>query len=387
MSSVFPLLRSEFGASDVELAAIGTSFLWAYALASPLAGWIADRFSRSRIIAVSLAAWSLVTLATAFAGGIGQILASRAILGFAEAAYLPAAIALIADYHASDTRATAIGYHTAGLTFGLVAGGSGAGYMGEHYGWRASFIVLGIAGLGLAAFAHFYLRDNTQGAAAEAPPPFLASARILLTIPSYLIVLAEAMSVAIGTWIFFNWLPLFFKETYGMSLAAAGFAGTFMLQGAATIGLIAGGYISDWFAARQPRRRMLMMALSYAVAAPFLLVFLTQPPLFLLNLCIFGFSFIQRLASCNETPLLCDLLAPRFRSTAIGLMNSANCLAGGAGVLLAGYLKSTYGLAGIFGGISGIVLMSSLLGAIGYKIFLERDLARRKTWDLPLQSH
>ena len=390
ISSVFPLLRSEFGASDVELGAIGASFLWAYALASPFAGSIADRYSRSRIIAASLAAWSLVTLITAFAGSVGQILASRVILGFAEAAYLPAAIALIADYHSSDTRATAIGYHTAGLTFGLIAGGSGAGYIGEHYGWRATFVILGVAGLALAAFALFHLRDNRQAASAEPqqqPPPFLQSVGILLTIPSYLIVLAEAMSVAVGTWIFLNWLPLFFKETYNLSLAASGFAGTFMLQGAATIGLIAGGYVSDWFAARQPRRRMLMMAVSYALAAPFLLAFLTQPQLLFLNVCIFGFSFLQRMAACNETPLLCDLLAPRFRSTAIGLMNAANCLAGGAGVLLAGHLKSTYGLAGIFGGISGIIVLVAVLSAIGYRLFLGRDLARRQTWDLPLHSH
>lgn len=404
ISSVFPLLRTEFGASDVELGAIGTSFLWAYALASPFAGSLADRFSRSHIIAASLAAWSVVTFITAFAGSIGQILASRIVLGFAEAAYLPAAIALIADYHSSNSRATAIGFHTAGLTFGLIAGGAGAGYAGEHYGWRASFIVLGVAGIALAAFALYYLRDNKQQPQSAAagpveslpPPPFLESVRTLLTIPSYLIVLAEAMLVAVGTWIFLNWLPLFFKETYNLSLTAAGFAGTFMLQGAATLGLISGGYLSDWFAGREPRKRMLMMAVAYALAAPFLLAFLTQPQLIFLNVCIFGFSFLQRMAACNETPLLCDLLAPRFRSTAIGLMNAANCTAGGVGILLAGYLKSTYGLAGIFGGISGIIVIGSILTTIGYKLFLGRDLAARRTWEpvpaaspvvQPLPSH
>lgn len=391
ISSVFPLLRSEFGASDVELAAIGTSFLWAYALASPLAGSLADRFSRSRIIVISLVAWSMVTLVTALADSVWQILASRVILGFAEAAYLPAAIALIADYHASDSRATAIGFHTAGLTFGLIAGGAGAGYLGEYYGWRATFLVLGVAGLALAAFAHFYLRDNRtvpvseeETSVAAAPPlSFWQSAAILLSIPSYLIVLAEAMTIAVGTWIFLNWLPLFFKETYNLSLAAAGFAGTFMLQGAATLGLIAGGYLSDWFAGQQPRRRMLMQTVSYAIAAPFLLIFLVEPQLALLNVCIFCFSFFQRVGACNETPLLCDLLAPHFRSTAIGMMNAANCLAGGVGIMLAGYLKATYGLAGIFGGISGLMVAGAVLTAAGYWRFLGRDLAERKTWNPP----
>ncbi len=394
ISSVFPLLRSEFGASDVELAAIGTSFLWAYALASPLAGSLADRFSRSRIIVISLVAWSLVTLVTGLADSIWQILASRVILGFAEAAYLPAAIALIADYHSSDSRATAIGFHTAGLTFGLIAGGAGAGYLGEYYGWRATFVVLGVTGLALAAFAHFYLRDNRTAAVSEADSAaplapslsFWQSAAILLTIPSYLIVLAQAMTIAVGTWIFLNWLPLFFKETYNLSLTAAGFAGTFMLQGAATLGLIAGGYLSDWFAGQQPRRRMLLQAVSYAIAAPFLLMFLVEPQLALLNVCIFCFSFFQRVGACNETPLLCDLLAPHYRSTAIGMMNAANCLAGGVGIMLAGYLKATYGLAGIFGGISGLMVAGAVLTAAGYLRFLGRDLAERKTWNAPAST-
>ena len=253
---------------------------------------------------------------------------------------------------------------------------------------RLTSVVHGVA----AAFAHFYLRDSqpTAAAATDAPAatlapalPFWQSAAILLTIPSYLIVLAEAMIIAVGTWIFLNWLPLFFKETYNLSLTGAGFAGTFMLQGAATLGLIAGGYLSDWFAGQQPRRRMLMQTVSYGLAAPFLLVFLVEPRLALLNVCIFCFSFFQRLGACNETPLLCDLLAPQFRSTAIGMMNAANCLAGGVGIMLAGYLKATYGLAGIFSGISGLMAAGALLTAAGYWRFLGRDLARRKTWTTP----
>ncbi|MFN7923703.1 MAG: MFS transporter [Bryobacteraceae bacterium] len=384
ISSVFPLLRSEFGATDKQLGAIGTAFLWAYALASPLAGSFADRFSRSRIIAFSLATWSIVTLATAFTGGISQILISRVILGFAEAAYLPAAIALIADYHGSESRATAIALHTAGLSFGLVAGGAGAGYLAEHYGWRASFVILGIAGLALAAFALSYLRDGrpiaAEPQAAEDKPPLWSSVAAVIAVPSCLVIFGEAMLVAVGTWIFLNWLPLFFKETYDLSLAAAGFAGTFMLQGASMIGLLFGGWFSDRVAGTQVRRRMLILSVCYAISAPFLLAFLFKPPVMMLNLCIFLFSFFAKLGSNNETPLLCDLLAPQYRSTAIGLMNAGNCLAGGIGIMVASFLKSTQGLAGIFGGLSVIMVIGSAITAFGYIVFLRRDLVERKTW-------
>ena len=376
ISAVFPLLKKEFGATDPQLGGIGASFLWAYAFASPIAGALADRWSRSRMVVFSLAGWSLVTLLTAGARSMNEILITRTLLGLAEAAYLPAAIALIADYHASDTRATAIGLHTAGLTAGLIAGGAGAGYLGEHFGWRIGFIILGLAGLALAVVAHFVLRDRQQPGVAAAPP-IGESLAALLSRPSCLIIMAEAMLISIGTWIFLNWLPLYFQETYHLSLAQAGFAGTFMLQGAGVVGILAGGWFSDRVAGHQPRRRMLIQSVCLLICSPFLLVFLSAPTLVLLNLCILGFSFFNRFSSNNETPLLCDLLPPRLRSTALGIFNAFNTFAGGLGVLVAGYLKSTAGLAGVFAGISAIMLLAAALTAIGYLFFLRKDLERR----------
>src|SRR5690349_8564154 len=66
ISSVFPLLRADLGASNVALAAIGSFFLWSYAAGSPFAGALADRFPRRRMVIGSLCAWSLVTLASSF---------------------------------------------------------------------------------------------------------------------------------------------------------------------------------------------------------------------------------------------------------------------------------------------------------------------------------
>jgi MFS transporter, Spinster family, sphingosine-1-phosphate transporter len=376
LSAVFPLLRTEFQATDQQLGGVGAVFLWAYAAASPIAGALADRWSRSRMVVASLTAWSLVTLLTAFARSMDEILFTRILLGLAEAAYLPSAIALIADYHASGTRATAIGVHTAGLTLGLIAGGTGAGYLGQHYGWRTGLLLLGALGLALALIAHFTLRDASKTDIAPAPP-ILESLQALLRRPSALIIMAEAMLVSIGTWIFLNWLPLYFQETFALSLAQAGFAGTFMLQGAGVAGLLIGGWFSDRVAGHRPRRRMLIQAVCLFAAAPFLLVFTAAPSLWLLNGCIVLFSFFNRAANNNETPLLCDLLPPRLRSTALGIFNAFNTFAGGIGVWVAGSLKATAGLAGVFAGISGIIVLAALLAAVGYAFFLEKDLNRK----------
>jgi MFS transporter, Spinster family, sphingosine-1-phosphate transporter len=377
-SAVFPLLRRDLGMSDLQLAAVGSFFLWSYAIGSPLAGYLADRISRSRLVAWSLGAWSLVTLATGMAPNAEILLATRALLGIAECLYLPAAIALLADHHPSETRATAMGLHIAGLSVGLVAGGAMAGYFGEHYGWRLSFYLLGGIGLVMAAAAPFVLRDAAPKSeeAAAGGPPVSSNLSLIVRIPSFWILLLQAMIVSIGTWIFFNWLPLYFNEAYHLSLAGAGFSAPLVIQGSGVAGVAFGGWFSDRVAGTQPARRMLAQSLFYFAAAPFLLAFLNRPVFPILIACIFCFSMLRALGGSNENAMLCDLLPPRLRSTAVGLTNAANTFAGGVGVLVAGYLKRDYGLGGIFGGISAIMALGALLLLIGYLWFVRRDLAR-----------
>ncbi len=296
ISSVFPLLRSELGASDVALGAVGSFFLWSYALGSPLAGYLSDRLSRSRLIVWSLVSWSVVTFLTGLAANVPQLLSLRVLLGLAECLYLPAAIALIADHHATGTRGTAMSLHIAGLHFGLVAGGTFAGYLGEHWGWRSVFFVLGTLGLVGALVAGVVLRDGDawapEGALQHSSASRLYSAWqslvALARVSTYLILLGEAMIVSIGTWIFLNWLPLYFKERFQMSLAGAGFSGT-VLQVAALVGIVVGGHFSDQVARRSLRRRMLLQSALYLVAAPFLFAFLGRPNFALLMVCILSF--------------------------------------------------------------------------------------------------
>ena len=75
------------------------SFKWVYAVCSPLGGFLADKLSRKRVIIFSLVAWSLVTWATGHVSNYNQLLVTRAVMGISEAFYIPAALALIADYH------------------------------------------------------------------------------------------------------------------------------------------------------------------------------------------------------------------------------------------------------------------------------------------------
>ncbi|NBT13917.1 MAG: MFS transporter, partial [Planctomycetia bacterium] len=97
-------------------------FKWTYALASPFAGLVADRFSKPLVVCASLFAWSAVTWATGQATTYDHLLATRAAMGLSEAFYIPTALALIADHHASATRSRAVGIHQIGIYLGVMLG-------------------------------------------------------------------------------------------------------------------------------------------------------------------------------------------------------------------------------------------------------------------------
>ncbi len=383
IAAVFPLLRADLGASDVMLGAIASAFLWSYAIGSPIVGWIADHVSRTRMVLISLVAWSLVTMATGLAQSTNQLIAIRVLLGLAECAYIPAAVSLLADHHGSRQRGRAISIHTAGLGIGAIAGSTLAGFLGQRYGWRSTFLILGAAGIFLSFIAARVLRGQDQpvsrasSLAMQEAPETGGILRALLRVPSYWVLLAQSMILSIGIWLFLNWLPLYFTESFGMSLAGAGFYGAALLEFPLLFGVVAGGYLSDAVARRSSAGRMLVQMICYVIGSVLLLVFTRDSTFALVAAAVLGFSLMRSFAVANESPLLCDLLPSRQRSTAIGLMNSANTFAGGVGVFGAGVLKSNFGLSAIFAGVSGILLIAAAVNAFGYFFLLPRDLKRR----------
>jgi MFS family permease len=381
ITAVFPLLRADLGMSDVALGATGTVFLWTYAAVSPFAGYFGDQTSRARLLTFSLGAWSLTMAASAFATSTAQLLIMRAILGIAEAAYIPAATALIADHHDSRTRAKAMGLHIAGISLGMIGGGWLAGYLGDRMGWRPAFVVLGACGLALAGACFAFLRDASGSRRTDAQErlSLRQSLERVFRVPTFVVLTTELLLSGCVTWVLINWLPLFFRETYSLSLAMAALYGTLWIQGGRITGLLAGGVPSDWAARRNPRYRMLIMSLCYAAAAPLLISFAVTDSFYVISGSILLFSLLFGAGYVNAQPLLCELLPEHLRSTAIGFMNMMACLVGGGSVLIAGALKSTFGLANSFASLSVILAVIALMLFGAYLTVVPRDLAKAKS--------
>src|SRR5213592_2271405 len=140
-------------------------FKWVYAFLSPVGGYIADRFSRRYTICGSLFVWSAVTWATGHVTTYNGLLLTRSLMGISEAFYIPAALALIADYHAGHTRSRAVGLHQMAIYVGVIVGGF-SGYVADEpsLGWRFAFDACGLAGIAYALPLAFLLRDAPKSA-------------------------------------------------------------------------------------------------------------------------------------------------------------------------------------------------------------------------------
>jgi MFS family permease len=371
--SLFPLIRADLRLSSIELGFLSTAFLWTYAIVSPLGGFLADRYGRRRVILLSLAVWSLVTFATGQARNFGELVAIRALMGVSEACYLPAALALITEYHGGHTRSLATGLHQSGLYFGLILGGGGGGWLGEHYGWRSAFTILGFNGVVYAAVLIFGLKEQKRGQSSTEELGFRVLTKKLLNLPGFITMLLAMSMAAMAFWVVYTWLPSYLHERFQMSVTAAGFSATFYIQVASFVGVVLGGLLADQWRRSDVRGRLFTMVIGFVVAGPSLFVvgYANSHALLTAGLIVFGLG--RGFNDANVMPVLCQITQPNLRATGYGILNFGTCVVGGVMVAAAGALKDRLGL-GVALQVSAVLLFSSGLALLCMRAHLKPDL-------------
>lgn len=369
-------IKADLGIADGRFGLFSSVFLWVYGLCSPLAGYLADRVGRKPVIISSLAVWSAATLLTGFVTSPGQMLIARAMLGVSEAFYMPAAVALIVDYHAGSTRSRATGLHLSGVYVGSVLGGLG-GWFAEEHGWRFAFLLFGSVGIAYALFLIVVLRvpdfgEKPDAGAAGAndchslPPPaspprtnpFLA---LLSTRGFVLLLFMNALNGA-AYWPLRNWLPSFFNSELGVDLTFSGVYGAMAFNGAAFAGMLLGSTVSDRLSARTQRARALVPAVGFCLAAPalFLVGSAALVPVIIGGIFVVGMS--QGFLDANLMPAVCTVSDPRHRATGYGLMNFVGTTAGGVMTYVGGVLKdNAVPFGATFQVAAGFILVAGLL--------------------------
>lgn len=310
-------------------------FKWVYAILSPIGGYLADRYSRRHVISGSLLVWSAVTWATGHVTTYEQLLATRALMGISEAFYIPAALALIADFHLGPTRSRAVGFHQMGIYAGVIVGGF-SGYAADHpdFGWRTAFSACGIVGI-LYALPLFFLLKNpvrpanlTEG---KRTSP-VGALRELLGNGSFILLVLFFTLPALAGWVVRDWMPAILKEQFGIGQGKAGVSATLYWQVAAIFGAILGGWLADRWMRTTQRGRIYVSAIGMSLIVPALFGVGYAPQtgqlwVAVAFLILFGLGW--GFFDCNNMPILCQIARPELRATGYGIMNLVSISCGG----------------------------------------------------------
>src|SRR5688572_14790690 len=307
-------------------------FKWVYAFLSPVGGYIADRFSRRFTICGSLLAWSAVTWATGHVDTYGGLLLTRSLMGISEAFYIPAALALIADYHSGHTRSRAVGLHQMAIYVGVIVGGfSGYAADAPQLGWRWAFDACGIAGILYSVPLLFFLRDAPRPAASLTRPrrTIVQIARELLSNGSFILLVLYFTLPALAGWVVRDWMPAILKQQFNIGQGKAGVSATLYWQVAAIIGAFIGGWLADQWSRRTMRGRIYVSAIgmSFIIPALFGVGNAGSLGVAIAFLALFGLGW--GFFDCNNMPILCQIVRPELRATGYGIMNLVSISCGG----------------------------------------------------------
>ena len=373
-------IKADIAMTDAQFGLLTSVFLWIYGALSPLGGYLADRFSRRWVIVGSLFVWSAVTWATAHVHTFEGLLLARALMGVSEACYIPAALALIADYHRGPTRSLATGLHMSGVYAGAALGGIG-GFIAEHHGWRSGFNWFGLFGVAYACLLAASLRDADDHPATPKEPASNAQEEIsfskalpaLFQQPAFLVLLAINALVGVANWGINGWLPTYLKEHFQLGLGSAGLSATGYIQVASFFGVLLGGVWADTWSKTQSAARAWVPAIGYCIAAPCLFLTASTDVFVIAIVGMVFFGLGRGFFDANHMPILRSITDERYSATGYGFLNFISCSAGGIMIYVGGLLKDAKVDLSLVFKISAIGLL-----LVGLMLFAVRSRSQNK---------
>jgi MFS family permease len=379
--SVFPKLKDEFGFDKVQLGLIGSAFMWVYAAGAPFAGLAGDLLRRKDLILGGCLFWSAVTVLTGKCSQLWHFVTVRAAEGFGETFYFPASMSMLSDYHSAKTRSRAMSFHQSSVYVGTILGSWLGAWFAERHGWRVGFYFFGAAGLVLALVLYRFLDEppRTRPETSEKGNLRQAWAAIFFS-PVALLIMAAFVAANFVATIFLTWTPTFLVEKFGFRLTTAGLSGTVFIHLASAVSVPVAGLLADKLAARFRGGRMLVQVAGLVIGAGFVfLVGATQTVGVLLIAMVF-FGLCKGFYDSNIFAAIYDVVDPRVRGSAAGLMNTVGWGGGALGPVAVGWF-SKYG-----GGASEMENMSHAISFCGAIYLLSAALLIAAVWILRRRS-
>jgi MFS family permease len=317
-------IRKEFGLSDTALGTLGSVFTVIYAFVGLPLGHLSDRWSRTKLIAIGTAVWSLLTAATGMAQNYVQIFIARLGVGLGEATCAPAGQSLIGDLYPTNRRAFAMGVFMLGLPAGIFVAYSSAGWIGATWSWRVAFYVACIPGIVLAALALFMReppRGGSEGVRAPRGETGVAAYKKVLSLPTMWWIILSGIFHNFNMYALNAFNAAFLQRFHQVPLKTAGNISAIAVGAVGAIGLIFGGLLADRMSAKRRNGRLVLSSICMAVAAPCIFIALHQPQgsidaytLFMALGTITMYVYYSTVYSAIQ-----DVIEPQLRGTAVAI--------------------------------------------------------------------
>jgi predicted MFS family arabinose efflux permease len=342
-------IKTDLHLTDSEFGAIGgLAFALLYsALGIPLA-ILADKTSRSAVVAGSLAVWSGFTALCGTAAGFGQLFVYRLGVGVGEAGGVAPSLALIADYFPPERRARAMAIYYLGVPLGLAGGTLAGAYIAHAVSWRAAFVITGLAGFILAPVMRLFVRDVRRNPVPPERAPVRRVFPILARKPAFwLLAFASSASSLCGYGLAL-WTPSVMMRSFGLDLLTTGnFLGSLLLVGGCA-GVFAGGWLADRLGASDRGWYARLPAIAWIVSVPAWGIGLFAPNLWIAWVLLLIGNAVNILWLAPVTTAVQHLVERPMRSTASASFLLINNLIGlGVGPWLMGRLSDA--LRGAYG--------------------------------------
>ncbi|MBL9038550.1 MAG: MFS transporter, partial [Archangium sp.] len=246
-SAIKDLYKKDLQLSDLQTSLPLTAFVVVYLGASPLFGALADRLSRTRLIAIGVGLWSLATAAAAAATGFATFFIARAAVGIGEAAYATLAPPLLSDFYSRKRRNRALSFFYVAVPIGAAVGYSASAWVGHHHGWRMAFLLAGLPGLLIAGLA-LKIKEPPRGyfdrERREHTESWGKAIRALAKNHTFLAATAGYTAVLFASGAISDWFPTYLERDRGFALPEAG-----TIVGVVTVTCgITGTFVGSWAA-------------------------------------------------------------------------------------------------------------------------------------------
>lgn len=381
-------IKADLNLSDTQLGLLtGLAFALFYVtLGIPIAR-LADTTNRKKIIAVSLAIWSAMTVISGRAMNFTQLLLARVGVGIGEAGASPAAHSMISDYFPANKRATALAVYSMGIYIGILLGYLFGGWLDEFFGWRTALMVLGLPGILYSVFFYFTVKEPPRGYAENLSTNDAANYSLgqvfglLMSRKAFLCLAFGAGIHCFSVYGVGNWLPSFLARLHGMERGEIGTWLAIGSGGGGALGVWLGGYLTDKYGQEDRRMYLIIPTVAVVASIPILVLMLVTTNKYVV---VGGNIVMKTLWSFYLAP--CIAMAHGMVGLRMRAMASAvfflflNLIGLGLGPLFIGmasdYLTPEFGQEGLRWALTMGIGMSMIAAFLFWRasVYLEQDL-------------